>query len=250
MFSLAGKTALVSGAAQGIGRGIAEILAEAGAHVFLCDVDDEKGQLAAEAISAAGRRASYIHADVSQSSHVERVTSDAVQQTGRIDVVCCNAAYTVGNQSDLLNGTDEEWQANIQVSLLGSRNLIRSALPAMLRQQSGSIIVISSTQAIAACPGTAAYTSVKAAQLGLVRSVAADYGKYNIRSNGICPGPITVRYSPEIGSEGHQFQISHTALGRRGEPRDIGYAALFLASDEAAYVTGAVLPVDGGWTAL
>lgn len=191
-----------------------------------------------------------MRADVSDGEEVRTFAASAEQQTGRIDIVCCNASYTVGSQHDLLNASDEEWESNIEIGLMGTRHLVKAALPAMMRQQGGSIIIISSVQALAACPGSAAYTSIKAAQLGLVRSLALDYGRYNIRANAICPGPIRVRYSPQPGTPDYEWQIEKTVLKRIGEPREIGYATLFLASDEASYITGAVLPVDGGWTTI
>jgi len=136
------------------------------------------------------------------------------------------------------------------VTLLGTQNCTRAAMPYMLRQKSGSVINISSVQGIAAARNSVAYTSIKHALVGFTRSVAYDYGPENIRVNAICPGAIRTRTSPPIGSELHQRQISKTFLGRTGEVDEIAWAALFLASDAASYVTGVALPVDGGWTAM
>jgi NAD(P)-dependent dehydrogenase (short-subunit alcohol dehydrogenase family) len=120
----------------------------------------------------------------------------------------------------------------------------------MLRQRSGSIINIASVQGLVGARNSVAYTSVKHGIVGFTRSVAYDYGPHNIRANAICPGAIHTRISPEPGDELYQRQISKTFLGRVGVPREVAMAALFLASDAASYVTGAAIPVDGGWTAM
>ena len=120
----------------------------------------------------------------------------------------------------------------------------------MMKQKAGSIINISSVQGLVGGRNSAAYTTIKHGLVGFTRSVAYDFGPYNIRCNALCPGAITTRISPPAGSELHRRQISKTFLGRIGKPKEVAYAALFLASDESSYVTGAVLAVDGGWTAM
>jgi NAD(P)-dependent dehydrogenase (short-subunit alcohol dehydrogenase family) len=144
----------------------------------------------------------------------------------------------------------EEWERNCRITLMGAASFIKTTLPFMLPQKSGSIINISSIQGMVGARQSAAYTSIKHALIGLTRSVAYDFGPQNIRCNALCPGPITVRYSPPPGSDFHKLQISKTMLNRTGHPHEIASAALFLASDESSYITGAVLPVDGGWTAI
>ena len=168
---------------------------------------------------------------------------------GRIDVLCNNAAY-LGAAHGALEATDEEWERCFAVSLFGAQYLTRKVLPHMIEQRAGSIINISSVQGIAAARNSAAYTSVKHGLIGFTRSVAYDYGPYNIRANAICPGAIRTRISPAPGSELHQRQIGKTFLGRTGQPDDVAWAALFLASDAAAYITGIAMPVDGGWSAM
>jgi len=134
--------------------------------------------------------------------------------------------------------------------LLGTQNFTRLVLPWMIRQKRGSIVITSSIQGLRGCSDSVSYTTAKAGLIGFTKSAACDYGKHNIRVNAVAPGAIKVGYSPPEGSPGHNCQINHSFLGRVGLPREIAYAALFLASEESSFVTGAVLPVDGGWTAM
>jgi NAD(P)-dependent dehydrogenase (short-subunit alcohol dehydrogenase family) len=133
---------------------------------------------------------------------------------------------------------------------MGMQYLSAAALPRIIDQKGGAMVVISSIQALVGCASSTAYSTMKAAQIGFMKSAACDYGKYNIRVNAICPGPITVWYSPAPGSDLYNWQVNNTMLKRVAKPREIGNAALFLASEEGSFVTGAVLPVDGGWTAM
>lgn len=241
MIGLDGKVAIVTGGAHGIGRAIAELFLQAGARVVVADIDEEAGGAIDGAI--------FVRADVSSKEDVRAAVAKAAAIDGRIDVLCNNAAH-LGTAHASLDATDEEWERCFAVSLLGAQYFTREVLPYMIAQRSGSIINISSVQGIVAARDSAAYTSVKHGLIGFTRSVAYDYGPHNIRSNAICPGAIRTRISPAIGSELHQRQIGKTFLGRTGDPNEIAWAALFLASDAASYVTGAVLPVDGGWSAM
>jgi NAD(P)-dependent dehydrogenase (short-subunit alcohol dehydrogenase family) len=245
VIALENKIAIVTGAAHGIGRSIAELFAEAGARVAIADIDVEAGS----AVAAALNGSIFVRADVSAPADVEALVAAAAGIAGRIDVLCNNAAY-LGPSHAAAEATDEEWEQSFRVSLLGAQRLIAAVLPYMIRQQSGSIINISSVQGLVGARNSAAYTSMKHALIGLTRSAAYDYGPQNVRVNAICPGAIQTRISPKPGEELYQRQMSKTFLGRVGMPSEVAYAALFLASDASSYVTGAALPVDGGWTAM
>jgi len=248
MKRLEGKVAIITGAAHGIGRAIGERFADEGAEVTLMDVDAASGEAAAAAIRERGGRARFIAGDVSNLEDVDKVVSSAAADGGSIDVLCNNAAY-LGEFHAVVESTPEEWQRCIQVAVLGTHNLTQRVLPYMIARRQGSIVNIVSIQAMVGCPTSVAYTTTKAGLLGYTLSAAYDYGPHNIRVNALCPGAIQTRISPKPGEPHYEWQRGQTMLGRVGTTHEVATAALFLASDEASYITGAVLPVDGGWTA-
>jgi NAD(P)-dependent dehydrogenase (short-subunit alcohol dehydrogenase family) len=244
------KVAIVTGGAHGIGRAIAELYAREGAAVWIADVDEAAGREVAETVSRAGGSANFVPCDVSDPTQVVRAAGMAAEKRGRIDVLCNNAAYLGRHSQKAGDATEQEWERSLQVTLMGTQWFTREVLRFMVKQGGGSIINISSVQGLVAGRESAAYTTVKHGLIGFTRSVACDYGAQNIRCNAICPGAIATRISPPIGSELHRRQIEKTVLGRIGRPEEVAAAALFLASDEASYITGAMLAVDGGWTAI
>lgn len=248
MARLEGRGAVVTGAAHGIGRAIAECFAAHGAHVTVADVDETAGEATAARIREQGGRALFCRTDVSSPDDAARMVAAAVSGAGRLDVLCNNAAH-LGEFHAVLDSTSEEWDKCIQVALLGTHHCSRAALPHMLAAGGGSIVNIVSIQAMVGCPTSVAYTTTKAGLLGYTLSAAYDYGPQNVRVNALCPGPIQTRISPRPGDPNYAWQCSQTMLGRVGTVDEVATAALFLACDESSYVTGAVIPVDGGWTA-
>ncbi len=247
MHRLKHKVAIVTGAAHGIGRAVAEVFAEETARVVLVDIDAQAGEAAATAIRNAGGNAIFCRGDVSSPDDVARAVELAGRDSGRIDVLCNNAAH-LGDFHAILESTSEEWDRCIQVSLFGTHHFTKAVLPFMIAHNQGSIVNVVSIQAMVGCPTSVAYTTAKAGLLGYTLSAAYDYGRHNVRVNAICPGPIQTRISPKEGEPHYDWQCGQTLLGRVGSPREVAYAAAFLASDEASYITGAILPVDGGWT--
>ncbi|HZV34616.1 MAG TPA: SDR family oxidoreductase [Verrucomicrobiae bacterium] len=249
MNRLRNKIAIVTGGAHGIGQAIAIAFAQEGATVFIADLDAKAGREAAAKICEEGGNAVFVQCDVSKISEVRQVVKRAAKN-GRIDILCNNAAYIAKTWHAAGDAPGPEWKKCFDVSLLGTQHFTQAVLPIMLKAGAGSIINIASVQGLVAGRNSAAYTTVKHGLIGFTRSVACDYGARNVRCNAICPGAIKTRISPADGSELYQRQISKTFLGRVGEPREVAAAAVFLASDESSYITGAVLAVDGGWTAM
>jgi NAD(P)-dependent dehydrogenase (short-subunit alcohol dehydrogenase family) len=229
---------------------MAEVFAEEGAWVLVTDIDGGAAEKTAAEIRQSGGQAEACRVDIGSPEEIQRAVKIATDKFGRIDVLCNNAAYIADGWNDVLNATDTEWDGCLRVTILGTQNFTRAVLPWMIKQKQGSIIITSSILGMVACPNAITYSTAKAGLIGFARCAARDYGRDNIRVNVISPGPIKVGYSPAPGTPAHTHQINNTFLGRTGHSREVGYAALFLASDESSFVTGAVLPVDGGWTAM
>jgi NAD(P)-dependent dehydrogenase (short-subunit alcohol dehydrogenase family) len=232
MNRLQDKIAIVTGGANGIGRAIAELFAEEGAWVLVADIEEEPGRQTVNGIREKGGRAEFCRADVSRPDDVAQAVKVAAAQNGRVDILCNNAAYLADDFHAILESTAEEWDKCIKVALMGTHYFTKETLPYMLRQKKGSIVNVVSIQAME----------------GMMTSVY-DYGLQNIRINSLCPGPIQTRIGAEPGGPHYKWQCEQTAMGRVGYPKEVAWAAVFLASDEASYVTGVTLPVDVGWTA-
>jgi NAD(P)-dependent dehydrogenase (short-subunit alcohol dehydrogenase family) len=245
---LAGKTAVVTGAARGQGAGVARAFVEAGARVVLLDVLDREGEEAARSLAGAGHEARYFHCDVSREPDVERAISAAAAAYGGLDVLYNNAAIIAyGRRIAELPTAD--WERTLAVNLTGPFLCAKHAIPHLQRRGGGAIINVSSHGAFQASPvGIADYGTAKGGLVTLTYYLASEYGADGIRANCIAPGPVpTDLNAPFLGTEaGRRLTAQMIPLGRVGEIEDIARAAVFLASDEARWITGAVLRVDGG----
>jgi NAD(P)-dependent dehydrogenase (short-subunit alcohol dehydrogenase family) len=253
---LADKVAVITGAAHGIGRACAEAFAREGARVVAADRDAVAGSQVAEAICAAGGDAVFVPADVTAPEQVEAMVGRAVQAFGRVDVLVSSSG--IGGRS-LGDGpadqcTVEAWDRVMQVNLRGAFLASKYAIPELLKTGGGSIITISSVLGLVGTQGlfdTHAYAASKAGIIGLTRAIAAHYARQHLRANVIAPGLIDTQMAAR--AKANQEVLDQVALwqplGALGQPRDVAEAAVFLAGDESKFITGVVLPVDGGWTA-
>jgi len=250
-FRLDGRVAVVTGAASGIGAATARVLAEAGADVvaawYPADPHDVRPTRAA--VEDAGRRCLVVEVDVSDTDAVDAMVAQALDSFGRLDVVVANAAIARDVPSPDLD--DERWQALLDVDLTGVFRCFRAAVPHMIEAGFGRLLATSSIAgAHQGWARHAHYTTAKAGLVGLVRTLAVELGPHGITANAIAPGVIETPQSLDpvnsLGPEGVRAFAGRVPVGRNGQPEDIAYTFLFLASEEASYVTGQVLLVDGG----
>ena len=247
------KVAIVTGAASGIGRTTAEVLVEEGAKVVVADIDAGGGESAAAAIRDQGGVALFLLADISKEADARRVADETVKCFGRIDILVNNAATFVLKGFD---ATVEDWQRSLGVNVIGSAMCAKYAVEYMKKSGGGAIVNLSSISAFVAQPNFFAYSVTKAALLQMTRNMAMDLGPYKIRVNCVCPGTIltqaSYRHMERVGLTPEQFNAEEgakTFLARIGNTREVAYAVLFLVSEEASYITGTSLMVDGGYTA-
>jgi 3-oxoacyl-[acyl-carrier protein] reductase len=244
MFSLKDKVALVTGASQGIGRATARALSEAGAKVAIAARNEQQlGTLAAE-IVAAGGEALAVPMDVSDGAQVKNGFQAALAKFGRLDVLVNNAAIT--RDTLALRMKLDDWEAVLRTNLTGAHLCTQQALGAMLKQRSGRIINITSVVAETGNAGQANYVASKAGLIGLTRAIAVEVASRSITVNAVAPGFITTPMTDPLPDELKEKMKSLIPLGRFGTDRDVAAAVVFLASDEAGYITGQVLGVNGG----
>jgi NAD(P)-dependent dehydrogenase (short-subunit alcohol dehydrogenase family) len=243
---LAGRVAVVTGAGSGIGRACALRFAAEGARVVVNDIDAETATATAGAIVAAGAEAIAIAGDVADLAAVQETVHVATGTWGRIDVIHNNAGYGVPDSVADLD--DQTLLEMVGVNLLGALHGTRAALPHMIRQGGGSIINTASVAALAASRQRTSYGIAKAGVVQLTRSTAVENGRFGVRANAICPGPIRTpaleRFAPDL-----EYYAAQIPMKRLGTPEDVADVALFLASHLSAYVSGVALPVDGAATA-
>ena len=250
---LAGKAALITGAGSGIGEAMALLFAREGAAVVVADYDAAGGEGTVDQVRAAGGTAFFVRADVSQAADAERMVSAAVERYGRLDILCNNAGIAV---AAVCHETSEaDWDRTMAVDLKVVFLGCKYAIPHMLQRGSGVICNTSSVAGQVGVPNRAAYCAAKAGVVGLTKSIAIDYAERGIRCNALLPGTVD---SPWIGKilaqqadpeAQRKLMEARQPIGRMGRPEEIAAAALFLCSDDGAFVTGAGLVVDGGLTA-
>lgn len=252
------KVALVTGAARGIGKAIALLFARNGAHVAVNDIDESEGAKTSEEIEAMGRRSVLFAADVAEASEVEKMVEQVINTFGRIDILVNNAGIIVGQEGrvPIHQYRDGDWHRVVTTDLDAVFLCSRAVSRHMVEARSGKIINIGSTAGLVPLRLQSAYVAAKAGVLNLTRSMALELAPYNINVNAIAPGSTLTEatkalfYSDEAEQkERARSLLSHIPLGRPAMPEDIAYAALFLASGEAGYITGSTVVVDGGWTA-
>jgi NAD(P)-dependent dehydrogenase (short-subunit alcohol dehydrogenase family) len=249
---LEGKVALVTGAAGGIGRVAAEQFAAEGARVVIADVTDDAGGAAVAAIRDAGGRAAYVHADVSDAAQAEAMVAFTTETFGGLHVLYNNAGILPPDDGGTLDTPEDTWDRVMAVNLKGVWLGCKHGIPALMESGGGSIINVSSLVALmgSATPQIA-YTASKGGVLAMTRELAVEYARRGIRANMLCPGPIETPLMAELMSdpEWAERRLVHIPLGRPGRAEEIAKAALFLASDDSSFMTGAALVVDGGITA-
>lgn len=241
---LTGRVAVVTGAARGIGEATAHRLARDGAAVALLDVSPE-AKAVASAITAAGGRATALRCDVSSEADWADAVRACREQLGPVDVLVGNA-YTV-DVRPAHETTTQSWERQLAVNLTGAFLGVRECLPDLRRDRRGAVVLTSSVHALIGLPGRAAYASAKAGLTGLTRQLAAEYGT-EVRVNAVLPGPVLTAAWDDIGEDERRASAEQTVVRRLGCPDEVAAVIAFLVGDDASFVTGASVPVDGGWS--
>ncbi len=239
-----GRVALVTGASQGIGKACALALAEAGAQVALGARNAEKLQAVAGEIETAGKKALALTLDVSSRDSIKAAVAKTIETWGKIDILVNNAGIAKDNLA--LRMKPDEWDAVLRTNLDGAFHCIQAVLHGMVRQRYGRIINITSVVAQSGNPGQANYIASKAGLIGLTKAIAAEVASRNITVNAVSPGFIATSMTERLTEAVHQKVLSLIPLGRQGTPAEVAYGVRFLASEEAGYITGHVLNINGG----
>ena len=247
---LDGRVALVTGGGSGIGRATAVMFAAEGAAVAIADVDTDGGEETATLVEQQGGRCVFVRCDVSQAAEVEALVARAVEFLGGLDVAfnCAGIAGDLGATGDC---NEDNWDRTIATNLKGVWLCMRAEINAMLTRGGGSIVNAASVAGLVGYPGLPAYSAAKGGVVQLTRTAAVEYAAAGIRVNVVCPGAIRTPMLEDLVAKHPELEAGLLALhpiGRIGEPDEIAHAVVFLASDDAAFITGQALPIDGGWT--
>lgn len=251
---LKGKTAIITGATSGIGRASAIVFAQEGAQVLACDLQAERGQELVAEIKQAGGEASFFEANVSRRADNEALVDACLQRYGKLDIMYLNAGINLPKL--ITDSSDDEIDRVIDVNVKGLIYATRYAIPLMLKQGGGAIVITASKTGLVAQTDSPVYCATKGAAVMLAKALALDYATQNIRVNAICPGIIDTpmlkafaQAMPDPDAAWAEYSAAQP-MGRLGTPEECANAALWLASDEASFITGVALPIDGGFTAM
>jgi 3-oxoacyl-[acyl-carrier protein] reductase len=243
--SFEGKTAVITGGSRGIGRAIAEVLAERGADVVIADIIETAAATTADEIHTnTGRQTLPLTVNVAELSSCQLMVDAALAKFGKIDILVNNAGVTRDNL--IMRMDEKDFDLVINVNLKGTWNCSKAVVRAMMKQRWGRIINVSSVSGIGGLPGQTNYSASKAGVIGLTKALAKEVAARNITVNAVAPGYVTTFLTQDLSEEVKDFANRITPIQRWAEPREIAYAVAFFASDEAAYITGQVLRVDGG----
>jgi NAD(P)-dependent dehydrogenase (short-subunit alcohol dehydrogenase family) len=244
------KTALVTGAASGIGKSIAELYSKEGANVVLSDIDEKRGNEAAEQMNENGGKAIFIKTDVSSPGECRLLVEQAVDHFGKLDCVCNNAGIG-GEQNPIAEYSIENWNKVILINLSSIFYCMKYEIKAMLASGGGSIVNMASILGSAGFENSAAYVSAKHGILGLTKNAAIEYAKKNIRVNSVGPAFIHTPLIAELekNKDIYNYLVSLHPAGRLGKPEEVAELVIWLSSDKASFVTGSYYPVDGGYLA-
>jgi NAD(P)-dependent dehydrogenase (short-subunit alcohol dehydrogenase family) len=249
MERLKNRVALITGGASGIGRATCVLFAREGAKVMVADYAAEGGNETVRQIKAAGGDAAFVRVDVSKSAEVQNMIVTTVKTYGRVDILFNNAGIE-GPSAKLANYKEEDWDRVIAIDLTAVYLGMKYVIPEMIKQGGGVIISTASVAGLVGFPGSGAYAAAKAGVINLTRMAALEYADKNIRVNCICPGIIdTPMVDRVVGGRPKERVVKAEPIGRLGKPEDIANAALFLASDESSFATGAPFVIDGGYVA-
>jgi NAD(P)-dependent dehydrogenase (short-subunit alcohol dehydrogenase family) len=249
---LEGKVALITGAGSGMGRAAAELFAGEGARIVVTDVVDDAGNATVAAVRAGGGDATYVRADVSRATDCEAMVQCATDTYGGLHVLYNNAGIFPADDGGVLDTPESTWEKVMEINLKGVWLGCRAGIPAMIASGGGSIVNVASFVALmGAATAQIAYTASKGGVLSMTREIAVEYARQGIRANALCPGPIQTPLLEELLSDPvrRARRMVHIPMGRLGRADELARAALFLASDDASFMTGASLVVDGGITA-
>ena len=244
MFDLTNKVAIITGASQGIGKGMAETFSKAGAHVACVSRNKDNLKSVADSLIENGGAASFYTCDVSSLDAFQNTIKEIVENHGSVDILVNNAG--VCKDKLIMRMSEDDWNKVININLNGAFNGIKAVSQIMIKQRAGRIINISSIVGLIGNPGQANYAASKAGLIGLSKSAAKELAPRGITVNAIAPGYIATDMTDQITDQAEENLITKIPLGRIGSPSDIAASALFLASDEAGYITGQTLTVDGG----